>query len=119
MVHGKALIEMGKGSTRMHSFAWGDGTGGLSLRATEPGEIGRHMPTPDDWTPENSDVLITFDNPESVHNFIKSLHEVLAWMKKAREETVTDKTATDETEDPGSTTREYHKDGTFTEYKED
>lgn len=95
MVHGNALIEMGKGSTKMLSFAWEDGTGGLSLRASEPGEIGRTEPTPEDWTPEDSDVLITFDNPESVMNFIKSLHEVLAFMKKAKEEANNEETDMD------------------------
>lgn len=85
MVHGNALIEMGKGSTAMIPFAWSNGLGGLSLTKSEPGEMGRYVPIPEEWQPDQSDVLITFDNPESVMNFIHNLHEVLAFMKKAKE----------------------------------
>ena len=114
MVHGNALIEFGKGSTAMLPFAWSNGVGGLSMWASEPGELGRYVPLPEDWEPDDSDVLITFDNPESVMNFIKNLQDVHKFMLQAREETVMD-----EKEDPGSITREYHENGNFTEYKED
>ena len=92
MVHGNALIEMGKGSTAMIPFAWSNGIGGLSLSAGEPGEMGRHIPIPEDWQPDGSDVLITFDNEESVKNFIHNLHEVLAFMMKAKEEATNEET---------------------------
>ena len=91
MVHGNALIEMGKGSTAMIPFAWSNGIGGLSLSAGEPGTMGRHIPIPEDWQPDDSDVLITFDNEESVRNFIKNLEDVLGFMKEAKEETNNEK----------------------------
>ena len=87
MVHGKALIEMGTGSTAMLPFAWSDGTGGLSMWASEPGELGRYVPIPEDWKPDDSDVLVVFENQESVTNLINNLHEVLTFMKQAEEET--------------------------------
>ena len=95
MVHGNAVIEMGKGSTAMLPFAWSDGTGGLALWASEPGELGRYMPVPEDWKPDDSDVLITFDNEESVRNFIKNLEDVLGFMKEAKEETNNEETDMD------------------------
>lgn len=98
----------------MISFAWSNGVGGLSLMKAAPGELGRREPIPENWKPDDSDVLITFDNEESVRNFIKNLEDVLGSMKEAMEEI-----GENAAEHPYGVTREYHKDGSFTEYKED
>lgn len=78
MIKGKAKLEFGTGTVCMRSAIRRDGVGALFLKSCEPHEIGILIPAGDDWKAEDSEVIMTFTNPESVEAVITEL----AWVYK-------------------------------------
>ena len=129
MIIGKAKLEFGTGSIGMTPVIRDDGVGALCMISAEAGEVGRRDELPEDWTPAQAEVIMTFTNPESVLGVINNLAEVY---KMILDQTVNPNLIPDDywarninldfdafMKDPGSITREYSKDGSFKEYKED
>jgi hypothetical protein len=75
-IKGKAIVEFGTGSVSLVPLIRDDGLGVLCLASGEPGEIGRREAIPEDWTPAQADVILTFTNHESILTLIHNLSEV-------------------------------------------
>ena len=81
MIKGKAKLEFGTGTIAMVPCFREDGIAALCLTSVEPHEIGSLGALPKDWTPEKSQVIMTFDNFASAKALIMDLAEILRYFR--------------------------------------
>lgn len=81
MIKGKAKLEFGTGTVSMVPCLREDGLAALCLRSTEPRAIGSHSSLPEDWTPEDSQVIMTFTNISSVKTLIMNLVDIMSYFR--------------------------------------
>lgn len=79
MIKGKAKLEFGTGDIRMTSCL-GNGIGAVCCVTHAPQVIGSAMTVEDDWSPSNSEVILTFTKVESIDVLIKKLNETKQYM---------------------------------------
>ena len=107
----QTLIESGNGSISCGPTLTEEGYGVLCISSTEPGEIGREVPTPEDYDPAKSEILWVFKNIESLTVVIENLQRVRHLMRRFENGEFKD------INQPKSKVREYTKDGNFKEYE--
>lgn len=81
MIKGKAKLEFGTGTIAMVPCLREDGVSALCLVSTDPHEIGSLGALPQDWTPDKSQVIMTFTNISSVKALIMDLAEIIKFLK--------------------------------------
>lgn len=106
----QTLIESGNGSLHSSCCLSEEGYGVLCLNTGEPGEIGRELPTPEDYDPAKSEILWIFKNIESLTVMIENMQRVRHLMRQFENGEITK-------DKPKSKVREYTKDGNFKEYE--
>lgn len=81
MIKGKAKLEFGTGTIAMTPCLREDGVAALCLRSAEKHDIDSHDALPDDWTPAESQVIMTFTNMSSVKALIMDLAEIMRYFR--------------------------------------
>ena len=81
MIKGKAKLEFGTGTISMVPCLREDGVAALCLCSSEPHNIGELGTLSDNWTPNDSQVIMTFTNMSSVKALIMDLAEIMRYFR--------------------------------------
>lgn len=76
MIKGKAKLEMGTGDIKITAALVKDSIGLLCFATEEPHKIGEIVKNEMTWTPNKSQVILSFSKVESIDVLIKNLEEV-------------------------------------------
>lgn len=80
MIKGKAKLEFGDGTIQMVPAFRIDGIGAVCFSSVNPHEIGGHEPLTENWSPNESEVIMTFTNHQSVKVLIEELADIYKYL---------------------------------------
>lgn len=80
MIKGKAKLEFGDGTIQMVPAFRVDGVGAMCFNSVNPHEIGGRESLTLEWSPNDSEVIMTFTNHKSVLTLIEELSGIYHYL---------------------------------------